>query len=74
MNSTHKIAALRALFQLAIPAADALPPAQRADIYDGISYAAEGNDPDLADIARNVADSLRQSEASQMLFKGILKS
>lgn len=72
MSDSNNVSALKALFRVAIPAADQLPPAQRADVYEGMAVASALIDADLSETAASVARDLRAAQSAQLLFKEIV--
>lgn len=72
---THETAShsVRALVEAVMPALPSMPPAQRADCYDGIFFACQECAPDLALIAKRAAEALRAADHLQLQF-GLLLS
>lgn len=56
----------------ALTGASSLPPADRADLYDYAATLLQADFPQEAAAARDVAKGLRDSEAAQTLFTGLL--
>ncbi|WP_395737451.1 hypothetical protein [Prosthecobacter sp.] len=73
MNRPQKLAALMPLIHLAAEHAPALPPAQRADIYEGIQIASERLDRSISEEARRTAAALREAETLQLTFATLLR-
>ena len=74
MTDSQKMHALMPLIRLATAQAQALPPAQRADIYEGIALAIGTASPAMADEARATCESLRAAEIQQLTFATLLRS
>lgn len=55
-----------------IDGADALPPVERADVYDATADLFECRSAALASEARMIADHLRSAEQRQLTFRNIL--
>jgi hypothetical protein len=72
MKRAHAKAALHRLLQLALPAVEALPPSDRADLYDGIAAACRGVDAEMHQQALNAAQTLREASSAQMSFRNLL--
>jgi hypothetical protein len=66
--SSGEKACLRLLVEVGLRHAPEMPPAARADLYQGIAVAASHLDAGLASEARRVADALREAELQQGLF------
>ena len=73
MNKPQKLAALMPLIRLAADHAPALPTAQRADVFEGISIITNGLDHDLSEHASNAAAAIRDAEARQLTFASLLR-
>jgi len=74
MNKPQKLAALMPLLRLAAEHAPELPPAQRADIYEGIQLASEGLDRSISEEARRTAAAIREAETLQLTFASLLRT
>jgi hypothetical protein len=74
MNKAHQAEALMPLVRLASEQAAALPPAQRADIYEGIYLATAAHNRPLSEQARLACLALREAETHQLTFANILNS
>lgn len=61
------------LVRFASKAAADLSPAERADIYEGLSIALQPHDAAMANEARCVCESLREAEVLQLTFTRLLK-
>jgi hypothetical protein len=60
-----------ALINVALPYLDALPPQQRADVYEGIADATQGLDVNMSTTAARIADQLREAELGQLHFRNL---
>ncbi|MES2598630.1 MAG: hypothetical protein V4662_25065 [Verrucomicrobiota bacterium] len=60
------------VIQRALQGADELPPAERADLYQGISECLAAKFPTEAQAALNTAEHLRDTEAQQRHFNDLL--
>lgn len=58
----------------AIKAAEAMPPAERADVFDGVAHVARRMDPEMALRAKDLARALRESEALQLHFRNLFSA
>lgn len=74
MSPDEKKVAIVALCRAALVTAANLPPAHRADVYDGIALACFTSDADLANSARAASDAIRDAELRQMTFAAVLNS
>ena len=64
---------LTPMVKLAAQAAASLPPADRADVYDGIAAVTASTDKKLSKEAKNYASALRESEALQLHFQNLFR-
>lgn len=70
----HKKLALQALCRAALVTASSMPPAERADIYEGIAIACQRVDRDMADTAQATCEALREAEMMQLNFERLLNT
>jgi hypothetical protein len=68
----HRLVRVRALIEVALPHLHTLPPAQRADVYEGISDVTRGIDETLCATAATIATHLREAELLQLNFRSLL--
>ncbi len=67
-----KRALLMPMIRAAIESADAMTPPDRADVYDGIADVAAAFDSEMSANARQLSESIRESEMLQMHFRALL--
>lgn len=60
--------------QLALDSAASLPPAERADCYEVAAHILKPENGPLADVALAAARELRNAEAAQLQFAGLLSA
>ncbi len=72
MTPAQKAACLRPLLDLAVGAAPALPPGERADLYEAVALAAVAADPAISAAAATAAQAIRDAEAHQLNFAALL--
>lgn len=68
----HRLIRVRALIEVALPHLPALPPAQRADVYEGIADVAAGLDDGMSRTAAEIANHLREAELKQLQFRNLI--
>lgn len=74
MDRATRKAMLEPMVRAAGLAAETMPPADRADVYDAIAHVMATADPTLARDARRYAESIRASESLQLRFKDFFRS
>lgn len=67
----HRLLRVRALVEAALPYLHLLPPAQRADVYEGIADVMQGLDSGLCASAAKIATHLREAEMLQLSFRNL---
>jgi hypothetical protein len=72
MKPAQKLTLLLPLVRIAHEAAPALPPKQRAEIYEGIALITQGLDAHLHGHADAAAKALRAAEGHQLTFAALL--
>lgn len=70
-NPAHRLIRVRALIELALPNLDALPPVQRADVFEGIADVTRDLDPEMNAMALRIASQLRDAELQQLNFRNL---
>lgn len=67
----HRLLRVRALIEVALPHLPDLPPAQRADVYEGIADVTAGLDEGMRSTAADIATHLREAEMLQLNFRNL---
>jgi hypothetical protein len=73
MKHSAKLSAVMPLIRLAGEAAPAMPPRDRAAIFDGIAIITAGLDEHLHGHAKAAAQALRDAEGHQLTFAALLR-
>jgi hypothetical protein len=73
MSRPDRHRCVRVLIRVAMDAVEDLPPADRADAYDGLAIVAAKVNPEAAQIARQIAEGLRDCELRQGQFRDLFK-
>lgn len=63
----------RPMLAAAVRGAEGLPPAQRADVFEGVAALAASFDPELSQDAQRLADALRDAEGLQLHFSRLFQ-
>lgn len=64
----------RPLLAVAVRGAETLPPAERADVFDGIAALTRRFDADLSADAQILANAIRDAEGLQLHFRNLFAS
>ncbi len=72
LSKQHELAALLPLIRLARDAAPGLPPAQKADILEGVALITRDLDKSIHRSASLAARCIRDAEAQQLILGSIL--
>lgn len=73
LTKPQQLAALMPLIRLAGEAVPNLPPAQRADIFEGIALITSGLSVDMHIAAAQACEAIRDAETHQLTFAHLLQ-
>jgi hypothetical protein len=68
MTPAQQLQAVQPLIQLVVTHVDAMPPSERADIYEGLSLLLAPINPEAAERASLACEAIRTAESQQLSF------
>jgi hypothetical protein len=71
MKKAKRRIRVHALIEAVLPHLSAMPPMQRADVYEGIAEVTARLSPDLHATAHQIAAQLREADLAQLHFKNL---